>query len=79
MHEYLLLSPGRREIEREVSGVKIIYLKDLLEQKKNETILEKLATKPAMYSEMYSSKDELEIFTGLFEDAIKNNKKIHII
>jgi hypothetical protein len=32
-----------------------------------------------MYSEVYSPKDELEIFQGLFAYAIKNNKKIHII
>jgi hypothetical protein len=32
-----------------------------------------------MYSEVYSPKDELEIFLELFEYAINNNKKIHII
>lgn len=60
-------------------NIEIIYLRDLLEQKKNLEVLEGVKEKPAMYSEVYSPKDELEIFTGLFEDAIKNNKKIHII
>lgn len=41
----------------------VVYLRDLLEAKKNEAILPRLAEKPAMYSEVYSPKDELEIFT----------------
>lgn len=57
----------------------IIHMAELLEKKKNIEILERLKEKPAMYSEVYSPNDELEIFAGLFEDAIKNNKKIHII
>jgi hypothetical protein len=32
-----------------------------------------------MFSNVYSEKDELEIFNDLFEYAIKNNKKIHIV
>lgn len=32
-----------------------------------------------MYSEVYSPKDELEIFTQLFDDALKNKKRIHIV
>jgi hypothetical protein len=60
-------------------SVEILYLKDLLEQKKNLEILERVKQKPAMYSEVYSPKDELEIFTQLFEQAISENKKIHIV
>ena len=60
-------------------GVEIIYLKDILEKRKNEEILQKVREKPAMYSEVYSPKDELEIFIELFENALKNKKKIHII
>ncbi len=41
----------------------VIYLRDLLQAKKNESILPRLTEKPAMYSEVYSPKDELEIFT----------------
>lgn len=59
--------------------VRIVYMKDLLEKKKNLEILERVRDKPAMYSEVYSPKDELEIFTQLFENALKNDKKIHII
>ena len=60
-------------------GVEIIFLSDLLEQKKNLEMLEKSKTKPASYSNVYSPQDELEIFKDIFDDAIKNNKKIHIV
>jgi len=42
-------------------------------------MLEKSKTKPASYSNVYSPQDELEIFKDIFDDAIKNNKKIHIV
>lgn len=61
------------------SSIKVIYLSDLLESKKNEEILKKVWEKPAMYSNVYSPEDELEIFKNLFNEAIKNNKKIHIV
>ena len=32
-----------------------------------------------MFSNVYNEKDELEIFEKLFDYAISNNKKIHII
>lgn len=57
----------------------VIFIKDLLEKKKNEEIIKKTDTFPAMWSEVYSPKDELEIFTEIFENAVKNNKKIHIV
>lgn len=60
-------------------NTEIIYLRDLLEKYKNEDILKKAQEKPAMYSEVYSPKIELQIFTELFEKALKNNKKIHIV
>lgn len=60
-------------------NIEIIYMRDLLKQRKNLEILDKLKSKPAMYSEVFSPKDELEIFTSLFDTAIKNNKKIHIV
>jgi hypothetical protein len=41
-------------------------------------MLEKAKQKPAIYSNAYSPKDELEIFTEIFEDAIKNKKRVHI-
>jgi len=59
--------------------VEIIYLSDLLESKKNTEILKKVNEKPAMYSNVYSPEDELEIFKNLFDSAINNNKKIHIV
>jgi len=61
------------------TSIEIIYMSDLLEAKKNNEILEKVKNKPAMYSNVYSPEDELEIFKDLFDNAIKNNKKIHII
>jgi hypothetical protein len=42
-------------------------------------MLERVKEKPAMYSEVYSPKDEIAIFTELFETAISENKKIHIV
>ena len=60
-------------------SVKIIYMKDLLEAYKNKEILKRVKEKPAMYSEVYSPKDELGIFSELFEEAISENKKIHIV
>ena len=60
-------------------NTEIIYLKDVLEKKKNIEVLEKTNQKPAMYSEVYSPKDEFEIFTRLFDDAIEKGKKIHIV
>lgn len=61
------------------SDIEIIYMSELLEKRKNIEILEKVSEKPAMYSNVYSPKDELEIFNELFNNAIKNNKKIHIV
>lgn len=61
------------------NGVELIYMRDILGQKKNHEILDKVQQKPAMFSEVYSPKDELEIFTELFENAISENKKIHIV
>lgn len=58
---------------------KIVFMKDLLEKKKNNNLLEKVKIHPAMWSEVYSPKDELEIFTEIFENAIKNQEKTHII
>ncbi len=59
--------------------IEIIYMKDLLEKKKNYDILEKIKIHPAMYEQVYSAKDELKIFEELFNDAINNNKKIHLV
>lgn len=51
---------------------------ELLQKYKNENLYNTLNGKFAMYSEVYSPKDELRIFEELFEYAINNNKKIHI-
>jgi len=32
-----------------------------------------------MYSNVYSPEDELEIFKKLFDNALNNNKRIHIV
>lgn len=63
-----------KNLQREV-----LYMRDLLAAKKNETILPRLAEKPAMWSEVYGPKDEYEIFTQLFEKALQENKKIHVV
>ena len=63
----------------ENNKVQVIYMSDLLEFRKNNNILKNVKNKPAIYSNVFSPKDELEIFEELFIDATKNNKKIHII
>ena len=60
-------------------SIKIIYMRDLLESYKNEEILQRVKEKPAMWSEVYSPKDELEIFMKLFDEAIEKSQKIHIV
>lgn len=59
--------------------VEIIYMENLLKEKVNKDLLLNLWNKYAMYSNIYSPEDEFKIFKILFNDAIKNNKKIHII
>ena len=61
------------------SQVEVIYMQNELEKYRNDEILKKVSQKPAMYSEVYSPKDELAIFLELFETALRDNKKIHII
>lgn len=60
-------------------NTKIIYMSDLLKKKKNESLIEKVKVHPAMWSEVYSPKDELEIFTEIFHESINTKKRIHII
>lgn len=57
----------------------VFFMKDLLKQKENTQLLESIGEKYAMFSNVYSEKDELEIFQSLFDSAIENNKKIHIV
>ena len=64
---------------QEKSDVEVIFLSDLLETRKNKDILKEVDKKPAMYSNVYSPKDELEIFEEIYLGAIKNNKKVHIV
>jgi len=63
----------------EKQDIEIIFLSDLLEKKKNLEMLEKAKIKPASYSNVYSPQDELEIFRNIFDGAIQNNKKVHIV
>lgn len=62
-----------------LDNVEVFYMSELLKEKENIELLNNLNWKFAMYSEVYSPKDEFEIFQGLFDYAINNNKKIHII
>lgn len=59
--------------------VEVIYMDELLKKRENTELLNNLANKFAMYSNVYSPKDELDIFQELFDNAILNNKKIHIV
>lgn len=59
--------------------VEVFFMKDLLIKKENTELLKNIWDKYAMFSNVYSEKDELEIFKELFDYAITNNKKIHIV
>lgn len=60
-------------------NIEVFFIEELLKEKQNTKLLNNLNWKFAMYSEVYSPKDELEIFEKLFNYALENNKKIHII
>lgn len=60
-------------------NIEIFFMEELLKKKENTELLNNLNWKFAMYSEVYSPKDELEIFQKLFDYALENNKKIHIV
>lgn len=60
-------------------NIEIFFIKDLLLKKENTQLLNNIWDRYAMFSNVYSEKDELEIFKELFQYAINNNKKIHII
>lgn len=57
----------------------VIFMKDRLQEKKNNELLEKIKKHPAMWSEVFSPKDELQIFTDIYDDALKSWKKVHIV
>lgn len=53
-----------------------VDMRELISEYKNENLNYKKDYK--LWSEVYSPKDELAIFTEVFEKALKNNSKIHI-
>lgn len=59
--------------------VEVFFLSELLAQKENTKLLWEIWDKYAMFSNVYSEADELQIFKELFEYALSNNKKIHIV
>lgn len=59
--------------------VEVFFLSELLKQKENTKLLSEIWEKPAMFSNVYSEEDELQIFKELFEYALSNHKKIHIV
>ena len=61
------------------SNIEVFFMKDMLIKRQNTELLNQIGDKYAMFSNVYSEKDELEIFMELFDYAIANNKKIHIV
>lgn len=59
--------------------IDIVFIEDLLKSYENEEMLEMSKQKPATYSNVYSPKDELKVFTEIFNNAIKNKKRTHIV
>jgi len=60
-------------------NIEVIFMSEELEKRKNIEILEKVKQKPAMWGNVYSPDDELEIFEDIFESALKTQKKTHIV
>lgn len=60
-------------------NVEVFFMWELLKQKENSKLLAEIWDKYAIFSNVYSEEDEFNIFKDLFEYALKNNKKIHII
>lgn len=67
------------DVDYDLWWVDVFYIWDLLRKKENRELMNNVKLKPAIWSEVYSPKDEFEIFIELFDYAINNNKKIHII
>ena len=59
--------------------IEVFDMWKLLLERQNTELLNNIWDKYAMFSNVYNEKDELEIFEKLFDYAISNNKKIHII
>ena len=59
--------------------LRVVDLWEELKKCKNEDILDQVKQKPAMYSNVYAPKDELQIFTEIFEHALTTGTKTHII
>lgn len=67
------------EIDFSHQNVEVVFMSDVLKQKENSELLKNIGDKYAMFANVYSEESEFEIFKHLFETALKNNKKIHII
>lgn len=59
--------------------VEVFFMSELLKEKENSELLSQIGDKYAMFSNVYSEEDEFEIFKKLFDYALSNNKKIHIV
>ena len=68
-----------KNMDQNKTDIEVIFMSDLLEKRKNDEVLKKAREKPAMYSNVYSPENELEIFEELFHNAIQNKKRIHIV
>ncbi len=67
------------ETQFESQEREVFFMWELLLQKENTQLLDNLWDKYGMFSNVYSEKDELNIFQNLFDYAIRNHKKIHIV
>jgi hypothetical protein len=73
------LSFSYLETNYQNSQREVYFMWDLLKQRENTQLLNEMWDKYGMYANVYSEKDEIEIFKNLFEMALKENKKIHIV
>lgn len=64
---------------KSIDKVEVFFMSELLKKRENTKLLSEIWDKYAMFSNVYSEEAELEIFQELFDYAIKNQKKIHIV
>ena len=59
--------------------IEVYYMEDLLKPFENTQLRQNIWDKYAMFSNVYSPKDELQVFKDLFNLAISTWKRIHIV
>lgn len=67
------------DIDYTSSDREVFFMWELLKKYKNQELFNSMWNKYWMYNNVYSQKDEMNIFKELYDYAFNNNKKIHIV